>query len=168
MSELNSCAVARVCDLEHVPAKWRPVGRENVLKNNQLERRPDSIGSKYALSRAARVAALAVAVLAAGCASSKGPAQQSPYAQIGGPQHAAVAKAHPRVEVEDDGLPVQTAPRWRTKTEPDDPNEPFSPNYGRASPVPARAHAAQPARMSSVEADALVARAIAAHEIRRQ
>lgn len=38
----------------------------------------------------------------------------------------------PRVEIEPDGLPAQTPPRRRSLEEPDDPSEPFSPNYGGA------------------------------------
>jgi len=35
------------------------------------------------------------------------------------------------IEVEDDGLPAQTPPPVRVRMMPDDPSEPFSPNYGR-------------------------------------
>ena len=46
------------------------------------------------------------------------------------PPQAQVARAP---EVEDDGLPPQVAPRNTTRQEPDDPSEPFSPNYGNPS-----------------------------------
>jgi len=35
-----------------------------------------------------------------------------------------------RVAMEDDGLPAQIPPLRRAKMAPDDPSEPFSPNYG--------------------------------------
>ncbi len=48
--------------------------------------------------------------------------------------------AQHRVVMEDDGLPAQTPPLRRQTSEPDDPSEPFSPNYGptadpRSAPV---------------------------------
>lgn len=36
------------------------------------------------------------------------------------------------IEMEDDGIPVQPPPVASRSHEPDDPSEPFSPNYGRA------------------------------------
>ncbi len=36
--------------------------------------------------------------------------------------------------MEDDGLPVQTAPPARVRSAPDNPNEPFSRNYGGPNP----------------------------------
>jgi hypothetical protein len=62
-----------------------------------------------------------------------------------------------RAEMEDDGLPVQVAPPAGIRQLPDDPREPFSRNYG---PRPS-------ARMSRAEEDAVIARAITAHEMRR-
>lgn len=38
------------------------------------------------------------------------------------------------VEMEDDGLPVQAPPPARAAGNVDDPQEPFSPNYGGANP----------------------------------
>jgi hypothetical protein len=63
----------------------------------------------------------------------------------------------PRGAIEDDGLPAQTAPPARIRQLPDDPSEPFSPNYG---PQP-------PRRLSQAEAEAVIARAITAHEMRK-
>jgi len=50
--------------------------------------------------------------------------------------------AGPQVEIEGDGIEGQRPPRRRKQHEPDDPSEPFSPNYGRvplpqAEPAPA-------------------------------
>ncbi len=36
---------------------------------------------------------------------------------------------------EDDGLPAQTPPPARIRTMPDQPDEPFSPNYGGSNPA---------------------------------
>ena len=84
----------------------------------------------------AQSCALALALLAPGCASQVAPSR------VAGPQPPRIAK----VEIEDDGLPAQVAPRNR-RAGPDDPNEPWSPNYGRgvAAPVPGRA-AAEPVK----------------------
>jgi hypothetical protein len=49
------------------------------------------------------------------------------------------AGERPQVEIEGDGLEGQRPPRKSSETEPDDPTEPFSPNYG-AVPEPAPAH----------------------------
>jgi hypothetical protein len=42
-----------------------------------------------------------------------------------------------KVELEDDGVPVQTAPSFRVRNAPDDPTQPWSPNYGRDIPAQA-------------------------------
>jgi hypothetical protein len=39
-------------------------------------------------------------------------------------------RAGPPVEVEDDGIEAQRPPRARVRALPDDPAEPYSPNYG--------------------------------------
>jgi hypothetical protein len=41
----------------------------------------------------------------------------------------------PPVLIEDDGLEAQRPPRRRNEPIPDDPAEPFSPNYGSGPPV---------------------------------
>jgi hypothetical protein len=69
-----------------------------------------------------------------------------------------------RAEIEDDGLPSQVSPRAGIRQAPDDPSEPFSRNYG---PRPPARLSGPPTRMSSAEEDALIARAIAEHEMRR-
>jgi len=84
----------------------------------------------------------------AGCATSG--ADQASAAR-------AVAQAG-RVDTEADGLPAQVPPPARIRQLPDDPAEPFSPNYGLP---PA------PVRMTSAQADAIVVRAMLAHEMRR-
>lgn len=49
------------------------------------------------------------------------------------PRHLAQTdRARDTVEVEDDGLPVQSPPLMRSRRIADDPSEPFSPNYGAA------------------------------------
>jgi hypothetical protein len=50
------------------------------------------------------------------------------------------ARSGPPVEIEDDGLEAQRPPRRSAQPLPDDPSEPFSPNYG-----PAPAAVAEPA-----------------------
>jgi hypothetical protein len=53
-------------------------------------------------------------------------------------------RAGPQVEIEGDGLEGQRPPRRSAEQVPDDPSEPFSPNYGsmpRPEPGPAPAPA---------------------------
>ena len=96
------------------------------------------------------LAPLGLAIALAGCATSSAEPTSGPQA---------LAQAD-RARVEDDGLPVQVAPPAGIRQLPDDPREPFSRNYGPQPP-------AQPTRLSPAEADAIVAQAIAAHEMRR-
>lgn len=87
-----------------------------------------------------------------------------------------------KIEVEADGLPSQLAPRNR-RPEPDDPTEPWSPNYGKVSPQRAdrpldTTRLAQKLDVGSepipfapharpMSADDIIRQAIAAHEMRR-
>lgn len=73
----------------------------------------------------------AVAISAAGCATDN----EAYYA--GSPPPAYVAQA-PTVQMEADGLPVQAAPSVRIRAMPDDPTQPYSPNYGGANPADRR------------------------------
>lgn len=86
------------------------------------------------VARTATGLALLLAALAGGCAARS----EYPTANVGAP-YGAVAQASaqaraPTEEMEDDGLPVQHPPLARSVRQPDDPNEPFSRNYG-APPV---------------------------------
>jgi hypothetical protein len=93
----------------------------------------------------ARPAALLLS-LALGACSAAGPATQSAnlYATrdqgTGSATHAA-----PLVEIEGDGLESQRPPRRRVDEAPtpDDPTQPYSPNYGSV-PAPAQAPPRQP------------------------
>lgn len=127
------------------------------------------------MATGARVGVLGLAALSAGCASQQ--ARHTSPSHVAGPQ--AVAAAGTKVELEDDGLPVQIAPR-HPQPGPDDPSEPFSPNYGSAAPQRAAmlpAMATPPlasrsphghTRMSSVDEDQVIRRAIAEHEMRNR
>ena len=78
---------------------------------------------------------LLLAIVLAGCAPSG--AQTEKSWNVGAPASVADA-SRPRVQMEADGLPAQTPPPRREASEPDDPSEPFSPNYGpRPAPAPA-------------------------------
>jgi hypothetical protein len=125
-------------------------------------------------------AVLAVALLTAGCAANDSP----PYRVAGPPPE---PQRHAKVEIEDDGLPAQLAPRNRRPV-PDDPTEPWSPNYGSAAAgapalaaparlavaraaVPVReAHVSQPIPAAShpMDPDNIIRQAIAEHERRRR
>ena len=134
-------------------------------------------GHALGLLRAAVVSGLAITV--AGCAWSQ--AEQDYQSNVGAaPAQVAVA-VPPKIVIEDDGLPSQFPPRLRPRHEPDDPSEPFSPNYGPAPEGvgPTEPQLVEPPRraeglrsgtqrvaMSEVEANAIIARAIAEHERR--
>ena len=90
---------------------------------------------------------LALAGALSGCATSA--------ADQAGTARAAAQSG--RVDLEDDGLPAQVPP-VRGRQLPDDPDEPYSPNYGAPRP---------PVRMTSAQEDSIVARAMLAHEMRR-
>lgn len=129
------------------------------------------------------IVVLGTAVLAAGCASKQA-SHTSGYSQMGAQR---VAVVPPRVEMEDDGLPAQTPPPRRAAVA-DDPREPWSRNYGgpapSAQPAAASPAATAPAwravapaqplpparrtRLSQVEEEDIIMRAIAEHEQRRQ
>jgi hypothetical protein len=133
---------------------------------------------------AARLGVIGLAVVASGCAANKQPSY------VAGPQATAqrVADLPPRkVEVEEDGRPAQV-PGRRMRAEEDDPSEPWSPNYGKgvvpqapavsperrlprqvdaAMPEPAPRKVVMSTRLSEAEVEAVMARAISAHEMRR-
>jgi hypothetical protein len=84
---------------------------------------PASCGVVGALSRPAAL----LLSLALGACSAAGPATQniSWY-----PTTSQAVPAGPRAETEGDGMEGQRPPRRREVATPDDPSEPFSPNYG--------------------------------------
>jgi hypothetical protein len=90
---------------------------------------------------------LAAALLAAGCAGSSG---------------SEAARMETRSVLEADGLPAQVHPAADIRQLPDDPSEPFSARYGSA-PLLARGAASVP----SFDAEAIIAAAITAHEMRK-
>jgi hypothetical protein len=120
-------------------------------------------------------AVVSLSLVLAGCA-----AEPKPY-RVAGPVRDAPPNSI-RVEIEDDGLPAQIAPRHR-RAMPDDPSEPWSPNYGSAPPAKFDAakvsakldsvEKSQPAapvksaHASRIDADEVIRQAIAAHEMRR-
>lgn len=69
-----------------------------------------------------------------------------------------------RIEMEDDGLPAQVAPFAAIRNAPDDPGQPYSRNYGLRPPARL---SGPPTHMSILEQEALIARAITEHEMRR-
>ncbi|SFV28123.1 hypothetical protein [Hyphomicrobium facile] len=76
----------------------------------------------------------AVVISVAGCATDN----EAYYAGSPPPAYVAQAPTVQTVQMEADGLPVQAAPSVRIRAMPDDPNEPFSPNYGGANPADRR------------------------------
>lgn len=101
-----------------------------------------------------------------------------------------------KVEIEDDGKPAQAPPVRKMRPEEDDPSQPWSRNYGKGGsapavsgdavmPAPTRAPWPKPVdasmrttavapqvfatrRLSEAEAEDVMVRAVAAHEMRKQ
>lgn len=110
-----------------------------------------STACKVSARVSAQAAVVAACIVLAGCATRQSHDYQAGYGagyeranghaapywrqrETGAPQVAGYVDARTEREVEDDGLPVQAAPRLRAKPMPDDPTQPFSPNYGRVLP----------------------------------
>ena len=92
-----------------------------LLRHGML---PSSVLLKATRARVLVSFVLAPLVLLAGCASDK----PSYVHGAGSHQMAAVPR---KVEIEDDGQPVQSPPVRSMKPEEDDPSQPWSPNYGK-------------------------------------
>ena len=118
----------------------------------------------------------ASALLLSACAQSQSHQYQSNAGVDAQSSRVAVA-APPRVVMEKDGLPGQHPPRVQRHPGVDDPSEPFSPNYG--PPPRPNGHWGQPpvVRPSKVvreatfdprKAQAIIAQAVAMHELRSQ
>lgn len=76
------------------------------------------------------------ALATTGCGHYTEPTQPTWYAgnsYAGGPRQTAAAVPIP-VEMEDDGRPAQLPPRADVPRAADNPNEPWSPNYGNSAP----------------------------------
>lgn len=144
---------------------------------------------------AARVCVIGLGVVATGCATNKQPTYVGgPYAENHGTGVPSRVNELRKVEVEDDGKPAQSPPARKMRPEEDDPTQPWSPNYGSGKAAPAsepavpmpprqpwpkpveasvRTTASAPQvfatrRLSDAEADDVMARAVAAHEMRKQ
>lgn len=79
----------------------------------------------------ARSALLVAALALAGCASD-GEYRREAYAREAQAMNSSIAAQRVgEPELEDDGLPGQVPPPLDRRREPDDPREPYSPNYGQ-------------------------------------
>jgi hypothetical protein len=83
-----------------------------------------------------QITALAMAVLMGGCASMAPVVQPTDNYGSTATTRFVGFSPRPRVETEDDGREAQLPPRRQTQPIPDDPAEPFSPNYGSLESVP--------------------------------
>jgi hypothetical protein len=73
---------------------------------------------------------LMTAVATGGCA--KTPSGDTAWVWPGSEPYKVAAAPAPRApDIEDDGREAQLPPLRKAQPEPDDPNEPFSPNYGK-------------------------------------
>jgi hypothetical protein len=106
---------------------------------------------------------LLTAIAAGGCQTTQRSEREWAMRAVGAPVAPAVAAYVPKPEMEADGLPSQAPPPMRRQPGPDDPTEPFSPNYGTVRvkmPVappeemtPPAAPAAQPAARPPIPSD---------------
>ena len=153
------------------------------MSSSSLSRRTVTVRARTSVP----LAIVSIALLAGGCAvSDTGPSR------VAGPSVAFPGDLPPppkppavqsmKIEVEDDGLPSQLAPKHR-RAVPDEPQEPWSPNYGSQKAVgldPERlaakldlAQAPLPAPVYKpsarpIDADDVIRRAIAEHEMQRR
>lgn len=75
-------------------------------------------------------ALLAVAVSLCACSTSSPTSYEAGVQESDTPRRLVGMPPRPYVEVEDDGLEAQLPPLQSKVSIPDDPTEPFSPNYG--------------------------------------
>jgi hypothetical protein len=119
------------------------------------------------------------ALALAGCSSAREPAAPNVFAwSMSAPSQRVAAPPLPKLEVEDDGLPVQASPDARIHQVPDDPSQPWSRNYGvnNGSPkpeiipipdAPAKEKLAKPKPQPEEEASVVVPDDAAAPRMRR-
>jgi hypothetical protein len=140
--------------------------------------------SASVLPSAARTSVIGAAVLLSACASTA----ERRYAGAYPPPPQPVHDRGWTTEVEEDGKPAQVPPIRRMRPEEDDPTQPWSPNYGSREPLPPTVPAPRPTtwprpiqtsgeaglpgmvaprRLAEAEAEAVIARAITAHETRK-
>ena len=101
---------------------------------------PESVRVGALRPSAALLLAFGTAVLA-GCSAGGATESASIYAT-----QSVVPTSHSMIEIEGDGLEGQRPPLLRKAAEPDDPSQPFSPNYGGpATAMPAAQPASMPA-----------------------
>jgi hypothetical protein len=143
--------------------------------------------SKVSRSVAARVSVIGLTIIVSACSTT----DDRRYAGVHTRPIAQTASDQGwKTEIEEDGKPAQVPPLTRAHPIPDDPTQPWSPNYGRADGRPAQAPPLAPTahptwpkpidtsartsaaavavsrRLTEAEADAVMARAITAHERR--
>lgn len=101
-------------------------------------------------AKVAPALALAMAGMLGGCSARSEYSEGYGYG-YSAPPAPAQRVAATREEIEDDGLPSQTPPLMRARRLPDNPAEPFSPNYGGPAsrqaaiePRPQRERAVEP------------------------
>lgn len=82
------------------------------------------------------------ALLAAGCGHTQ--KYTYPGSYVGATVTPAVQQQQARVEMEGDGMPPQAPPRAGLRQMPDDPTQPWSPNYGGPASPPLRKVSAAP------------------------
>ena len=106
---------------------------------------------------AARLSVAGPLALVAGCASDK-------PSHVSGPMAHNAAAQPEKIEMEDDGVPVQPPPARATRPEEDDPSQPWSPNYGNGGAASVPQQAPNPRVPRQVDASAAdAAQTVALH-----
>lgn len=112
------------------------------------------MSSRRALSRAALLAA---ALALAGCSQHSAQQTAAYDPRVATPPYHVSPDAGRKPDLEDDGREAQLPPLKKPRSEPDDPREPWSPNYGKAVPVQrADATSAERADVRSANASPIV------------
>jgi hypothetical protein len=83
-------------------------------------------------ARQLHAACLLPALVLGACATSSAGTRERSAHVSASPRYVAVSSGY-SVEMEDDGIPVQSPPLASRPRMPDDPREPYSPNYGRSA-----------------------------------
>lgn len=82
-----------------------------------------------------RAILLATAVALAGCSQHTSQQTAAYDPRVAAPPYHVSPDAGRKPDLEDDGREAQLPPLKKPRPEPDDPREPWSPNYGKAAPV---------------------------------
>lgn len=93
---------------------------------------------KFAAAGRSLAVLTVVGLALSGCATDEQHRQEAYARHAQATAHAMPLRGQGEPELEEDGLPSQAPPPANRRQEPDDPREPFSPNYGKPIAPPLR------------------------------